>query len=147
MYKISICCEYNGEQLLSFNNEAIDTIKYPSIRADISKFLQPTLIKFVNNVNILHKDCVEETETEYKTLSVKNLEFVCNQVINKREFEWFIYYLKLCGFSTRSDTNTIMLWCSDGEIIFNYNFKHIIPVFKNKRVRSINWNYKTQIIV
>jgi hypothetical protein len=147
MYKISICCEYNGEQLLSFNNDAIDTKKYPNIRDDICIFLQPIMVKFVNSVNILHKDCVEETETEFRTLSVKNLEFVCNRAINKREFEWFIYYLKLCGFDTSSNTNTIMMWSSDGELIFNYNFKHVVPVFKNKRVRSIDWNYKTQIVV
>ena len=147
MYKISICCECNGEQLLTFNDEPIDTKKYPNIRKDICNFLQPNLVKFMNNVNILHKDCVEETETEYKTISVKNIEFVCNRAVNKHEFEWFIYYLKMCGFNTCSDINTIILRSSDGEIIYNYNFKHVVPVFKNKRGRNIDWNYKTQIIV
>ena len=147
MYKISICCEYNGEQFMTYNNKSISTRSYPNIRGDMFEYLKPSLVKFMNNVNILHKDCVEETDTEYRTLSVKHLEVICNREINKHEFEWFIYYLKLCGFNTCSDTNTIMFWGPDGEIIHNYNFKHVIPVFKNRRKKNIDWNYKTQFIV
>lgn len=146
MYKISICCEYNGQQLMTYNNKSI----YPNIRGGFNsmfKCLKPSLVKFINNVNILHKDRIEETTTEYRTLSVKHLEVLCNREINKYEFEWFIYYLKLCGFNTCSETNTIMCWSSDGEIIHNYNFKYVIPVFKNRRKKNIDWNYKTQYIV
>jgi hypothetical protein len=147
MYKITICCEYNGEQLFSFNGNSIDTKKYHNIRRDIYKHLKTSRVSFMKNINILHKDCVEETDSEYRTLSVKNLEVTCNREINKYEFEWFIYYLKLSGFNTCSNTNTIKFWGPDGEIIHNYNFKHVIPVFKNRKRRNIDWNYKTQIIV
>ena len=147
MYKITICCEYNGKQLLTFNDKSIDTRKSPNIRGDIYNYLKKNQVSFVKNINILHKECVEETDDEYKTLSVKKIEFVCNREITKHQFIWFIRYLKAIGFETRSYTNTIKL-IEDGEIVFNYNFKDVVPYNSAIRLRNeLSKKYKTQVVV
>ena len=61
----------------------------------------------MKNINILHKDFVEETTKEYRTVSVKKIEFVCNHEITEFQFKWFINYLKFIGFESYSNTNTI----------------------------------------
>jgi hypothetical protein len=147
MYKITICCEYNGEQLMSFNGKSIDTKKNPTIRRDIYKYLKPNRISFIKNINILHKDFVEETTKEYRTVSVKKIEFVCNREINEFQFKWFINYLKFIGFESYSDTNTIK-FIEDGEIVFNYNFDDAVPYNSTIRIRNeLSKKYKTQLVV
>jgi hypothetical protein len=147
MYNITICCEYNGEQLLSFNGKSIDTKKNPTIRRDIYKYLKPNKLSFMKSINILHKDFVEETKKEYRTVSVKKIEFVCNRELTEFQFKWFINYLKFIGFESYSDTNTIKL-IEDGEIVFNYNFKEIVPYNSIIRIRNeLSKKYKTQLFV
>jgi hypothetical protein len=147
MYKITICCEYNGEQLLSFKGKSIDTKKNPTIRRDIYKYLKPNRVSFMKNINILHKDFVEETTKEYRTVSVKKIEFVCNREINKFQFKWFINYLKFIGFESYRDTNTIK-FIEDGEIVFNYNFDDAVSWNVNERdVVILTKSYKTQLVV
>ena len=52
MYKIAICCEYNGKQLLTFNDKSIDTRKSPNIRADIYNYLKKNQVSFIKNMGI-----------------------------------------------------------------------------------------------
>lgn len=147
MYKITICCEYNGEQLLSFKGNSIDTKKYRNIRRDIFKHLKTTRVSFMKNINILHKDFVEETSKELRTVSVKKIEFVCNREITNKQFEWFINYLKFIGFESYSDTNTIK-FIDDGNIVFNYNFDDADSRnVKERDVVILTKKYKTQRVV
>jgi hypothetical protein len=147
MYKITICCEYNGEQLFSFKGNSIDTKKYRNIRRDIFKHLKTSIVSFMKNINILHKDFVEETPKEYRTVSVIKIEFVCNREITNKQFEWFIHYLKFIGFESYSDTTTIK-FIEDGNIVFNYNFDDAVSWNVNKRnVIGLSKKYKTQLVV
>jgi hypothetical protein len=147
MYKITICCEYNGKQLLTFNEKSIDTRKYPNIRRDIYTYLKKSQVSFMKNINILHKESIEETDDEYKTLSIKKIEFVCHREITNKQFVWFIRYLKAIGFDTCSYTNTIK-FVEDGEVVFNYIFKDVVPYNSTIRFRNeVTKKYKTQLIV
>jgi hypothetical protein len=147
MYKISICCEYNGKPLLTFKDNAIDTKKYPNIRADIFNYLKMSRLSFMKGINILHKDFVEETQYEYRTVSVKKIEFVCNNEITIKQFEWFIRYMKFIGFISSSDTNTIK-FLENGEILFNYNFNDVVSRDTiDRNVIELSKKYKTQFVV
>jgi hypothetical protein len=147
MYKIVICCENNGKQLLTFNDKSIDTKKYPTIRKDIDTYLKGGQIPFIKHINILHKDFVEETEYYYRTVSIKKIEFVCNQFINEYQLELFIEYLKLIGFDSCSYANAVKYFEND-KLIFNYNFNDIVKQNAYKRDSIIlSKKYKTQLVV
>ena len=147
MYKITICCENNGEQLLSFKNKPIDTKKYPTIRRDIYKHLKPNRVTFLKNINILHKDFVEETDTEYRTVSIKKIEFVYDRELSEYQFKWFINYLKFVGFESCNNKNTIK-FVENGYIVYNYKFDDAVSWDVNERDRVIlTKKYKTQFVI
>ena len=98
---------------------------------------------FIKNIDILHKDFVEETKTKYRTVNVKKIEFVRNHEITKKQFEWFIRYLKFIGFNACSDRNTIK-FTENGKIVFNYNFNKIVTQNVNDRGVKLTSKYKTQ---
>jgi hypothetical protein len=101
----------------------------------------------MKNINILHKDSIEETTYDYRTLSVKKIEFVCDREITRKQFVWFIRYLKTIGFESCSYTNTVK-FVENGKIIFNYNFNDVTPCNSKHRTRNeLSKKYKTQLVV
>ena len=138
-YKIKISCTSVEE--LCYNNKKI---------TDKQKF-KLELGQFISKFNYIKKAFIlsKNKNINTKHITIKTLEFICDNKLCDIDFEIFIKEMKINGFDSDPKCNTKIHFINttNNETLYSYNFNSVCKVPIKKPVRKPNNStYHTQIL-